>query len=217
MGAYKKFLKVKNYFKLRRLVLSGAILLLASCAAAVSTEPGPAQNIVRQAWLADQHTVWDIDWPNAPVGGPVTAEIWQAGPRRRIEILEAPAPALIGQTLVTDGVSFRQFNRLAVEPSPPITTTQLAPVTPLINLINRLLAQPAQSASTQVGLINDVPVRQYSLIFADTQQLSLWLNEQTGLPLQLALVDGRQQAKIRVRSVEPFPDPPPELFAIDRP
>jgi outer membrane lipoprotein-sorting protein len=200
-------------FRPTQFFLAGAALLLTGCAAAVPIEPAPAQQLIRQAWQAHQHAVWDIDWPAAPVGGPVAAEIWQAGPRRRIEILEAPAPALIGQALVTDGHSTWLLNRLALNSQPPLTATQLAPVTPLIELVNRQLAQPAQTAASQAGQINDIPARQITLIFADETRLSLWLDNKTNLPLQLILTDGAQSAKIRARSVAPLPQPPPELFS----
>ena len=66
-------------------------------------EPETARHTAALAWQTSRHTVWELDWPNAPVGGPVTVETWQAGNRYRYEILEAAAPALVGQALAFDG------------------------------------------------------------------------------------------------------------------
>jgi hypothetical protein len=73
--------------------------------------PATAQAALVEAWAADQHTVWEIDWPDAPVGGPLTVETWRAGSGYRYEILESTAPALVGEILIFDGQTAWQYNR----------------------------------------------------------------------------------------------------------
>jgi outer membrane lipoprotein-sorting protein len=51
---------------------------LTACAAAEQPmSPDLAQAIVADAWQADQHIVWELDWPAAPAGGPLTVETWR--------------------------------------------------------------------------------------------------------------------------------------------
>ncbi|HXW00070.1 MAG TPA: hypothetical protein VEC93_16740, partial [Anaerolineae bacterium] len=80
------------------LSLNLLLLTLSACAAPEPISAKAAQATLAAAWQVDQHIVWEIAWPAAPVGGPLTVESWRVGPRYRFEVLEATAPDLVGQT-----------------------------------------------------------------------------------------------------------------------
>lgn len=168
--------------------------------------------MLADAWQADRHTVWDITWPAAPIGGPLTVEVWRKENRYRFEILEAAAPALIGQTLVFDGRHAWRYNRL--EPPQQLTPVApaLSPVTDAFAIINRLIASPPQTATQEAVHINYNATQKITATFGPNSELSLWKDDKTGLPLRITFsVDG-QQATLKARRAEPLPNPPPELF-----
>jgi outer membrane lipoprotein-sorting protein len=58
----------------------------------------------RGAWRDNWHAVWQIEWHDAPVSGPLVAEMWHADDGRvRIETLEASTADLSSLILVDDG------------------------------------------------------------------------------------------------------------------
>ncbi len=196
----------------RTLVLIILLLTPTACAAASPIQPGPAQTLAARAWQADQHVVWELDWPAAPVGGVVTVETWRAGEQYRLEILEAVAPALVGETLVYNGHTTWLYNRFAgAAPSTP-DLPRLSPVTDAFAVINRFLTQPPQAATQELVRLDSGPAQKISLIFENGDHLILWRDEKTGLPGRILFSVKGQQATLKARSLEPLLNPPEGLF-----
>lgn len=191
---------------------------LSGCAAIDTIDPRSAQIDFSRAWQADQHTVWEIDWPAAPVGGPLAVETWRVDGRYRFEILEAEAAALIGQTLVFDGRQGWRYNRF--EPEPPVESAppSLAPVTELLAEINAVSASRPKRATGRLARLDHGPAQEFWLSYAGDpgegeRSLTWWRDVGTGLPVRLHLVDGRQDVTLRARSFEALPQPPAGLFS----
>lgn len=195
-----------------------SFLIIATASLSACTAPQPigvetAQAALLTAWQADQHIVWEIDWPAAPVGGPLTVAMWRAGPRYRLEILEAVAPDLVGQTLIFDGVTAWRYQRFASPPAiPQLVKAQLSPVTDAFEIIARLLATTPSSATQEATQVRREPAQKITLTFPEGDSLAVWRDEATGLPVRLNFVSGRQQATLRARSFEPLSNPPQGLF-----
>lgn len=191
---------------------------LSACASPQPISPAAAQATLVEAWSADQHTVWEINWPAAPLGGLLTVETWRAGPRYRYEILAAPAPALIGETLVFDGQTAWQYNRFAAPPLSPrlrggkITKPTLSPVSDAFALVNRLMTTPPEAATQETVQLHHRPAQKVTLTFTNGDQLSLWREEETGLPIQVIFKVGEQSATLQARSFERLVNPPEGLF-----
>ena len=189
------------------------IIAANACAPAKPMEIEAAQAALLNAWQADQHTVWELDWTDAPVGGPLTVATWRAGPRYRLEILEAVAPALVGQTLIFNGVTTWRYQRFD---SPPITPqpseAQLSPVTDAFAVITRLLATTPASATEEAVQFGREPAQKITLTFTGGDTLTFWRDEATGLPVRLSFASGRQQATLRARSFELLSNPVEGLF-----
>jgi hypothetical protein len=199
----------------RILILSNLLLFcLMACSTAQTVEPAAAQSALATAWHKPHHTVWTIDWPAAPGGGALTVESWRASDRYRFEILEATAPALVGQTLIFDGQkSWRgdRFEpgsvRLAAEP-------WLSPVSEAFAVVDRLLACPATAATEQASsLLNHGLARKISVRCSNSDTLTMWLDQATGLPLRIQFSIQGDQADLQARYLEPLLQPPAGLFA----
>jgi hypothetical protein len=191
-------------------------ILAASLSACTTPEPievEAAQALLLTAWQADQYIVWEIDWPAAPVGGPLTVATWRAGPRYRLEILEAVAPDLVGQTLIFDGVTAWGYQRFDSPPAvPQPVEARLSPVTDAFEIIALLLATTPSSATQEAVQVGREPAQKITLTFNAGDSLTLWRDEATGLPVRLSFVLGRQQATLRARSFVPLSNPPQGLF-----
>ncbi|RME98003.1 MAG: hypothetical protein D6768_18340 [Chloroflexi bacterium] len=188
------------------------IIFLAGCAAAQSTNPEQARELMLSAWQANQHAVWELDWPNAPAGGPVTFEVWQARPRYRLEILESPAPALMGEMLVFDGQRAHRANRLSAQGETTLPAPQLSPVTGARALVDGLLQQNAAAAEESRATVRGQSAQKITLQFADGSRLAMWILPATGLPLKIEFAAGSQRGTLTARHVEPLNHPPAELF-----
>lgn len=203
--------------RLVSLLVLCAFMSLSGCAATETIDPRSAQIDLNRAWQADQHTVWEIDWPEAPVGGPLVVETWRVGNRYRLEILEAEAAALFGQALVFDGRQGWRYNRF--EPEPPVESAPpaLAPVTELLAKINAVSAARPEQATTRPARLDYGPAHEFRLSYGREpdgaeKYLTWWRDVGTGLPVRFHLVDGQQEITLRARSFEPLPRPQPELF-----
>jgi outer membrane lipoprotein-sorting protein len=186
---------------------------LSACAVAEPVSVSTAQATLVNTWHADSHIVWEIEWPAAPVGGPLTVEMWRAGPRYRFEILEATAPDLIGQTLIFDGQRAWRYNRFEVsQNSSQPGEAQLSPVTDALMIINRLGAATPETATHESVHLLPGPAQKITLILPGGDTLTLWRDEATGLPIRLEFVAGGQAATLRARSFEPLPDLAEGLF-----
>jgi hypothetical protein len=201
-----------KHFRLLTLIL--IFLSLTACARPQAVSPEQAQTRVSEAWQADQHAVWALDWPEAPTAGPLTAEIWRSGDRYRIEILEAAAPALVGEILVVDGETAWRYNRFQPAPLIPITSPVLSPVTDLFSLMDLLLQTPVVSAEQEATELNYNLTQKIRLTFSDGNELRFWQEVETGLPIRLILFARGQQIELDARQVEPLPDPLEGLFQV---
>lgn len=202
---------------LKNLILANFILiLLSACIANNSVPPDPARQTIKRAWAADQHIIWEIDWPAAPLTGPVTVETWRLGSRYRYEILESAAPALVGQTLVFDGQRAWRYNRFE-----PLSTLEpvaavLSPVTDAFSLVDKFLAGSGLRATLEESVpLKHGPAQKIELHQENNDRLTVWLDQTTGLPARLTLSVGGKSASLQARTLEPLIDPPPELFEPD--
>lgn len=203
--------------RLVTLLILSVMVGLSGCAATDAVDPRSAQIDLNRAWQADQHTVWEINWPEAPVGGPLVVETWRAGGRYRFEILEAEVAALFGQVLVFDGRQGWHYNRF--EPGPPAESDPpaLAPVTELLAKINAVSAARPEQATARPARLDHGPAQEFRLSYSPEpggaeKYLTWWRDVGTGLPVRIHLVDGQQEITLRARSFEPLPRPQPELF-----
>jgi len=204
-------MRLKNFSLLALTLIS---LSLTACASPQAISPEQAQMTVRAAWRADQHAVWTLDWPTIPIGGPLTAEIWRSGARYRIEILEAPTSTLVGETLVVDGETAWRYNRFQPSPLTPVTSPVLSPVTDLLHLMDQLLQTPVVTAEQEATELNYSLAQKIKLTLSDGNELRLWQEKKTGLPLRLILFINEQQVELEVRQAEPLPDPVEGLFQV---
>lgn len=185
---------------------------LSACASAKPIEVETAQAALLAAWQADQHIVWELDWPAAPGGGPLTVATWRAGLRYRLEILEAAAPDLVGQTLIFDGTNAWRYRRFDSPPMPQPVEARLSPVTDAFAVVTRLLAATPASATEEPVQVGRAPAQKITLTFTGGDTLAVWRDEATGLPVRLSFVSGQQQATLRARSFELLSTPAEGLF-----
>lgn len=195
------------------MLLFGALVFVSTgCADAQSIEPEPAQTRLAQAWLAPQHTIWDIDWPAVPLSGPLTVETWRAGSRYRYEILETAAPALAGQTLVFDGQQGWQYNRF--EPNTSLTTgvIALSPISDAFDTITRLLETSPDTATETITQIKSEPAQKVTLTFTNGDSLAVWVHLETKLVLQIQFTVDGQRGRLAARQVVALSDDPSTLL-----
>lgn len=189
------------------------LIIITGCRAeAQILVPETAHSRLTEAWHRPQHSVWEIEWPAMPLGGPLTVEIWRAGDRYRFEILEAPAPALIGETLIFDGQRAWQYNRFTTISPQSGTRPWLSPVSDVLNLVEQRLNQPTITATQQVRQSHSGPATKFHLEGATGDMLTMALDETTELPVQVQLSSGNTEIKLTARSFEPLPAPVPGLF-----
>jgi hypothetical protein len=201
----------------KNLILANFILVvLSACISTRSMPPEAARQTIKQAWDADRHIIWEIDWPAAPLAGAVTVEIWRLGPRYRYEILESAAPALVGQTLVFDGQHAWRYNRLeplsTLEPVPAV----LSPVTDAFGLADNFLARsPVRATREEFVQLKHGPAQKIELRMENDDRLTVWLDQATGLPARLTISVEGEPVTLQARTLEPLIDPPPALFEPD--
>jgi hypothetical protein len=198
----------------RILILASLMPLgLIGCAAEQPVDLNIARQNLIDAWQADRHIVWEIDWPAAPVGGALTVETWRAGDRYRFEVLESTAPALVGQTLIFDGQTAWRYDRF--EPEPPMMPSSpvLSPVSDAFATVDRLITTPPTAATRQESsTLNHGPAQKIRLIFENGDSLAMWLDPENGLPVRIHFSVGSSQANLQARSFEPLSSVPKELF-----
>ena len=187
---------------------------MATCTASQPLSPHSAQQILADSWQAGQHIIWEIDWPNVPLGGPVTVETWRADGRYRFEILEAPAAALVGEVLVFDGQDSWRYNRFNPPSAFTSTTPSLSPVSDVFAIIDRLINAPPQMATLEVAQANSSSAEKITAIFLDDDNLTVWRDVETGLPVRLVFILSGRQGILNAREFEPLVDPPKELFGV---
>ena len=187
-------------------------LATSACAAPGLISAKAAQAALTKVWQIDQHIVWEIEWPAAPVGGALTVETWRAGQRYRFEILESTTPDLVGQILIFDGQTAWRTNRFESEPPTSPSVPLLSPVSDAFAIINKLTAASPETAAQEAVQLPTGPAQKITLTLDAGNSLTLWRDEATGLPMRVFFGMGEQKATLRARSFEPLLDPPEGLF-----
>lgn len=196
-------------------ILTHLLLLgVTACAAAQPLQPQLAQAIIADTWHTDQHMVWELDWPAAPVGGPVTVETWRVGDQYRYEILESAAPALIGETLIYNEHTAWQSNRFDSALLVILDSPQLSPVSDAFAVIEQLIITSPQSAAQESVQSVHGPAQKITLTYPSGDSLSLWRDDETQLPVKIVFVVSSQKVILNARNFEPLLDPPQGLFTI---
>jgi hypothetical protein len=195
-------------------ILAALLVLLTSCAQVQSLAVTQAQTMVAEAWNTHQHGIWVLDWPAAPVGGPVTVETWRAGDIYRYEVLEAVAPALIGETLVFNGQTTWRYNRFDSVSPVVLDSPHLSPISDAFAAIDRLTATLPQLATQEATQTSYGPAQKISLSYTNGDQLIVWRDGKTQLPVKVVFSVYGQQATLNARDVEPLVNPPERLFAM---
>lgn len=195
------------------ILISILVLGLAACSTPQAIDPQQAQAALTRAWQTDRHAVWEIDWPAAPTGGPVTVETWQATDRYRYEILESTAPELVGQMLFFDGQQAWLDDRFDLEPAQSILPPHLSPVSEAFAMIDRLLASsPVRAASQKTSILNHGPVQKTELTYPNGGRLVFWLEPEQKLPVRIVFSADGDQARLDARHIELLLDPRSGLF-----
>ena len=198
------------------------LLTITACQNTRQLAPHTAQQMVEASWQQEAHILWQIEWAAMPSGGPLTVESWRAGERYRYEILEATAPALVGEILIFDGQTAWQYNHLSNEAfiieaptneaPAPLPTPWLSPISDIFWSINQRLAEPPLKAEVRATELSHGPAQEISLIYAADETFILWQDEQTGLPARLRFTANGAIVQLTARELDRLADPPLELF-----
>lgn len=172
-------------------VLLPLALCLTACNQAARQQAGDEAIEAQEVWAGNWHGVWSIEFENAPVDGPLVAEVWHAADGRlRIETLEAPTAALNGLTLVNTGqtVWFYDLRQNRAESGSaeleriPIASDGLA-------VMAWMLAEVPTAAvvSARADALESGPAKRLSLITQRGDRAELWVHNRSGLPAGLDL------------------------------
>jgi len=199
---------------MKKLYLFLVFFLLTACASAQSSvDPLFAQQEAQTAWQQPWRGVWELNWTQSPLPGPLVFAAWrtESGAQQRCEILEAPVASLVGMTYVNNGLAAKTFNKL--EPDVPVVsatqTLSFSPISDALTIVNALLAQTPQSAEEEPA--GDAITR-FTLRYPQGDRLSLWLNTQNNLIIRIELRSAKADFTLAARSLEPLPAPSPKLF-----
>ena len=190
------------------------IFMATACAASQPLAPDVSQQILLEIWRMDRHIVWELNWPAAPISGPLTVETWQSGNRYRFEILESPASALMGETLVFDGQNAWRYNRFRPPAAFTPTTAVLSPLSDAFLLIDTRLGTTPQTATQESAQVNFSPAKKITATYPNGDRLTLWQDAETGLPAKIEFLFGTQKITLQARHAEYLLDPPNELFSV---
>lgn len=196
-------------FKILILLCSVLTFVNFGCSRSQSVDPAAAQRVLADAWSAPQHTVWEIEWSAIPLSAPLTVESWRSGSRYRFEILEATAPALVGQAVMFDGEQGWQYNRFEPAASLTSTVTGLSPVSDVFDAIARRLEEKPETAVEKMEPVDSVSVRKVTLTFTNGDHLSMWIAAESGLPLRVEIDIGGQLALLQARRTTALADDAP--------
>ncbi len=188
---------------MKKLYLFLVFFLLTACASAQPVDPLSTQLEAQTAWQQPWRGVWELNWVQSPLPGPLVFAAWQtkSGAQRRCEILEAPVASLVGMTYVNDGLSTTIFNKL--EPDiPVVSATQTLPFSPISNsltIVDALLAQTPQSAEEEPAKGG---ITRFTLHYPQGESLALWLNAQNNLIIRLELHSAKANFTLAARLME---------------
>jgi outer membrane lipoprotein-sorting protein len=200
------------------------LALLFGCASGAALPPAQALAEVRAAQenMAHSHAVWDVTLASGPIQGPFLVEVWRGEPDRlRIEVLEAPTPALRRLLLVRNGERAWLYDqaRQRVEWGPP-EQARLPLLQDALATVDELLATAgeAQVVSARRERSADGELTRAELSYPGGTQATLWLDPARRVLRRIAYrgeVVG--QAELAARTVEAAPHLPDELFTFDPP
>ncbi|PWH14086.1 MAG: hypothetical protein DDG58_13050 [Ardenticatenia bacterium] len=166
-------------------------LLTTACADTASIDAAGELERARRAWAGNWHAVWQIEWHNAPLHGPVVAEMWHsADGRLRVETLEAPVATLNGLMRTDDGTQAWLYDTRQRQTSYGTRVQLRIPlVDDLLDAMGWTLMQDFQAT---VIAANDWTIESGAAValelIADTgERVTLWVNRETGLPAGLML------------------------------
>ncbi len=167
------------------------LFVVAGCSSVAKSEAGARAAAARQSWDGDWHAVWQIEWENAPLDGPLVAEIWHAGDDRlRIETLEAPNAALNGLTLVYDRRANWLYDvRQNLAETGPADMVRIALVNDALEAMSWTLDELPQAGivNARQDELESGPAVRLALITESGDRAALWINRKTDLPARLEL------------------------------
>ncbi len=199
--------------QLKILLILALILVVLSTACQPSpANPTAAQKEMEHTWQTAHHIVWEIEWTAMPIGGMVVAEVWRTDTQHRFEILESPAPALVGEMLIFDGQQAWQYNRFKADTPTPINHPWLSPISDAYIIIDQLLTQAAQDGTQADASLSQGAATLTTLNFPNGEILSIWQDQETGLPARVHFKIGENEATLNARSIESLVNPPEGLF-----
>jgi outer membrane lipoprotein-sorting protein len=194
--------------------------LLAACAGGATLPPAQALAEVRAARenMAHSHAVWDVTLASGPIQGPFLVEVWRREPDcLRVEVLEAPTPALRQLLLVRNGETAWLYDqaRQRVEWGPP-EQARLPLLQDALAAVDELLATTgeAQVTSARRERSADGELTRVELHHPGGTQAILWLDPARRVLLRIAY---RGEAELTARTMEITPHLPDELFTFDPP
>jgi outer membrane lipoprotein-sorting protein len=149
----------------------------------------------RQAWRDNWHAVWQVEWDDAPVSGPLVAEMWHADDGRvRIETLEAPTPALSSLILVDDGKTSWLYdarhdarrNHLEAESAEPARIPLASDALDAVDWLFLNIDDATVVVSERDILESGVAIRLDTALPTGDRAV-LWVHDETGLPSRVEL------------------------------
>jgi outer membrane lipoprotein-sorting protein len=179
-----------------RVILCLAVVgALAGCGGAPSGAASADLARARNSWAGTWHAVWEIEWHDAPVIGPLVAEMWHsADGHLRIETLEAPVAALNGLTLVSTGDEAWLYDVRSNQAQSGTRDLVRVPLADdMLSAMDWLLAETgaASIGKTTRDVLESGPAWQLQVILPSGDEATLWLTEPNGFPAGFALRSGR--------------------------
>jgi len=171
----------------------------------------------RSGWAGNWHAVWEIEWHDAPVSGPLVAEMWHsADGRLRIETLEAPVAALNGLTLVSSGDEAWLYNVRSNQAQAGDRDRVRIPLADdMLAAMDWLLAEAGDAAISKIArdALESGATWQLQLVTPSGDEATLWLTDPDGFPAGFVLRSGRWGAvSCKTRWLERPQRPDPRLF-----
>ncbi|MGC8878040.1 MAG: hypothetical protein ACP5R2_02325 [Anaerolineae bacterium] len=203
-----------------RLLLLLFALLATACTGVQPVDATRELERARRAWAGNWHAVWQIEWINAPLRGPLVAEIWHAADGRlRVETLESPVATLNGLMRADDGSRVWLYDTRQQQVSYGTPERLRIPlVDDLLEAMEWTLAQPFHAAVITVNSweIESGEAVALELTANTGERVTLWVNRETDLPAGLVLHSSPWgQARCVTRTLDRRAHMDDELFTYD--
>lgn len=174
-----------------RLLLPLFVLLVAACTGVTPINAAGELERARHAWAGNWHAVWQIEWSDAPIRGPVVAEMWHAANGRlRVETLEAPVATLNGLMRADDGTRVWLYDTRRRQTSYGTREQLRIPlVDDLLEAMEWTLKESFQATFITANgwEIESGEAVALELTTDTGERVTLWVNRETGLPAGLIL------------------------------